>query len=192
MQLHPNPLHNEYLTQISHQVHTINNDGMQQPSAIGSLVEVPYGRMINPQSSTDLDPTAVESSNFQSIQMNYESSEPQTDHSATNGCAIYSYPGIPIAYTNEGITCSPTSMSPGETSVNSFSRASQGTPPSNSFSPSGQSPDSSKISGGGRQIGSKLKKESKIRAKRVRVIGSCWRCSLRRDSVSRMPGPLNS
>ena len=189
MQMHSNPTPSEYMTQINHQANSSNINSTQQPAVAGSLVGIPYGQMTNPQGDIDLDLITAESSNYELIQMNSQPVGPQTDQSTNDSIAIYPYPDIPIGCTNERNINLPSPMSPCESSINSFSRTPQGASPCNSFSPGGQSPDSSKIPGGGRQVGSRLKEESKTNAGIVRVIGSCWRCSLRRDSVSRKKNP---
>ena len=179
MQMRSSASRNEYMTQMSHQANSSNINGTEQPSVAGSLVETPYRQVINSQDTTNLDLSVTGSFNFEFMQMN----DQQTDQGINNSIATYPYPDNPFGCTVEMKSYSPSLMSPCESPGNSFNRTSQGASPCNSYSPSGQSPDSSKIVPGGRRKGSNLGEESKMNAVRVRLIGSCWRCSLRRDSV---------
>ena len=183
---HASYMYQRGILQANFQSHNSNAIAIQQ-SRFGSSSGLSYTQVPYPQSATNQLLSNVgddiEASMHMSQRMVIPSSGPiargttavssvQEDHNFGLGSAV-NYCSSSLSPQQFPAVCSEYLPS-GQTS--------EGTSPSSSLSPNMRCEGRTK--GGGRKRGSSLKQTSKANAHTVRVIGSCWRCSLRRDAVS--------
>ena len=184
---HASPSYNAGVRQASYHTQNNNNIDIQRRNFTNAYTGMPFAQITNPQSNTGQFLSDIGNCNKEFLHVPQQSLAPVADPAIDSTAVSFRLrEGKHIVLPgSETIFSSPLPSQPisaNQSDHPPLEWTSEGTSPSSSLS-SMRCEDGRKSSGGGRKPGSKLKQKSKSNAHLVRTIGSCWRCSLRRDRV---------